>query len=117
MDQFIENFENSSCKRWDVLVLQEFSGARRVSGNFWYTSMGHLVLHQAPGQGRKIGAVVVHARHSTLVNTDKFFSLGRVWGIDILMGGWNIRCVGAHLEANHDIEEYWDDIQDLDEIT
>ena len=78
----IENFLDvlSSETEWDVLILQEFSGSRKILGDLPRTTMqGHQVFQQAPCLGRRIGGIVVHAKNALFVQENSFLSLDRAW--------------------------------------
>ncbi len=105
--------------QWDYLLLQEFSGSARTPPSLqWSTFDGHLVFQQAPGSGRKVGAMVVHARNAMFVNKDSFQGSGRSWSLDVRMPGDCFRLVGAHMHPGHFTADgdYWDNIVELDDL-
>ena len=87
---------------WDVLCLREFSGRRSgVPSSMWFTNEGHQVFQQSPMAGRKIGALIVHARHVAFVVLDSFRSVGRSCFLDVVLCGHRLRLINAHLDPGH----------------
>jgi hypothetical protein len=100
--------------QWDVLVLLEFSAARKETHLSGVRQSGHLVSAQPFEHGRRAGCLVFHQRleihEVTLVN------FGRAFGADFSWGGWKIRIVGGHADANGDRVPYQNSIDDMEYI-
>ena len=97
--------------RWDVLILLEFSAARKPMALSGVRESGHLVNAQPYEHGRRAGALVFHNRLGVRAVT--FCSHGRNCAADFSWGGWEIRVVGAHMDANNDREPYGASLNDF----
>ena len=104
---------------WDILCLQEFSGRRKgTPSSMWYTDEGHRVFQQAPLLGRKISALIVHARNVAFVVSDSFCSIGRCCFLDVVLSGHKLRIINAHLDPGHIDSKglYSKDCDNIDDI-
>ena len=89
-DLSFENFVTtlSSEVDWYICILQEFSGKKSGGrGSTWTTKDGHQVVQQAPGSGREIGGIIVHARNIIHIVKDSFSCAERAWSLDLLFAG------------------------------
>ena len=102
IDLFLNDLENEIL--WDVLILVEFSAARRELHLSGIRTNGHLICAQPYQIGKRAGAIVFHCR--LRIQHAEFFSHGRAFGADFSWGGWKIRVVGGHADAGGDRVPY-----------
>ena len=96
---------------WDILLLQEFTGARHTPE---YTEDGHRVFAQPPCEGQRRSAIIVHARLARVCDSTSFQSVGRSCCIDFEWEGWKLRCICSHLFPGNCKESFFESITELE---
>ena len=114
VDDFINIFDREHT--WDVLLLQEFTGAKDVipSHTFW-TADEHVVFVTPPCLGCRSTAIVVHReiKHGVLQDTYRFTN--RASSILLQWEGHNINMVTAHLQpTSGNTEAFNNSLEDLE---
>ena len=100
--------------QWDVLVLLEFSAAYKEMHLSGVRRAGHLVRAQPFEHGRRAGCLVFHQRLE--IREISLINCGRAFGADFSWGGWDIRIVGGHADANGDRVPYQHSIDDMEYV-
>ncbi len=112
LGKFLETF--SFEVEWDILLLQEFTGARNVAG--FMNEATHRVILAAPVEGSRACGIVINQRIKHCMIKDSEYFKPRATSVCIHWEGWNIKLISGHLSPDHNKDRYTQSIVDIQNI-